>query len=191
MINAPMLTQQQRHSLLQTVQHNGVICYPTEAVWGLGCHPRSASAFARILRLKQRPQEKGVILIAATLVQLTAYAKIPDALQAQVQSAWQDFTTCILPTTADCPDYLCGRHGTIAVRLTQYRVLQEICLAADSALVSTSANLHNQAVVSDIAAAKALFQKNVDYYLDAPLGGAKKPSRMVDFTRQPPVVRRV
>ncbi len=189
MTNSP-LSQQQCQQLYDTIHNNGVICYPTEAVWGLGCHPRSALAFERILSLKQRPKEKGVILIAATLEQITPYAKIPDEIRTDVLSVWQDFTTCILPKTDDCPDYLCGQYGTIAVRLTNYPLLKKLCWATDTALISTSANLNGLSVVEDLTSAKQLFGIGVDYYLDAPLGGAIKPSRIIDFTKRPAIVVR-
>lgn len=185
-----LLSQQQSDTVAKVVHNNGVICYPTEAVWGLGCHPRSETAFQRILTLKQRPQEKGVILIAANLAQITPYADVSTNLEAELLQAWQGFTTCILPKTPNCPDYLCGQHGTIAVRLTQYDLLQNLCLAADTALVSTSANLTAQTVVKNLNEAKQLFQRGVDYYVDAPLGGAEKPSRIIDFTQIPAVVIR-
>ncbi len=187
------LSPQQCDQLFDTVNNDGVICYPTEAVWGLGCHPCSQLGFEKILSLKQRPIEKGVILIAATLEQITPYAKIPnelDELHADILSVWQGFTTCILPKTEHCPDYLCGQYGTIAVRLTNYPLLKNICLASNTALVSTSANISQASVVSNLSEAKQLFGGGVDYYLDAALGGEKKPSRIIDFTKHPAVVVR-
>ncbi len=189
MTNSP-LSQQQCQQLYATVHNDGVICYPTEAVWGLGCHPRSEPAFEKILSLKQRPKDKGVILIAARLDQVTPYAQIPDDIYNNIQSAWQGFTTCILPKTDNCPDYLCGQYGTIAVRLTNYSLLQKLCLATDTALISTSANLNGLSVVEDLTSAKQLFGRGVDYYLDAPLGGEIKPSRIIDFTKHPAVIVR-
>ncbi len=184
------ISKQQADNLSYTIKNNGVICYPTEAVWGLGCHPNSHIGFEKILSLKQRPKEKGVIIIAATLEQIKPYALITEKLLDTVLSAWQNFTTCILPKSPRCPDYLCGQYDSIAVRLTQYDVLRDICLVCDTALISTSANINNQAVVSNVSAAKQLFGDGVDYYLDAPLGGKEKPSRIIDFTKETTVVIR-
>lgn len=189
-MSADYFSAQVQQDIAATVAAGGIICYPTEAVWGLGCHPRSEKAFTRLLALKQRPAEKGVILIAATLAQVRSYALVSDKLLPKISKAWHDGNTCILPKTADCPDYLCGQHDSIAIRLSHYQVVQALCLAAGTALVSTSANRHNQTIVSDITAAKQLFKRGVDYYLDAPLGAATKPSRIIDFTQNPKVVIR-
>lgn len=188
--NHCIFNREQRENIVNTIVNDGVICYPTEAVWGLGCHPRSEKAFRQILTLKQRPEEKGVILIAADLPQITPYAQLSEELLPELMLAWQSFTTCVLPKTADCPNYLCGQHGTIAVRLTQYDVLKTLCLTAKTALVSTSANLNNQRVVENIDEAKQLFAQGVDFYVDAPLGGALRASRIIDFTQRPAVVIR-
>ena len=170
--------------------NDGVICYPTEAVWGLGCNPRSFDAFERILTIKKRAKEKGVILIGATESHITPYAHIPDSLRKKLQQIWPGFVTCLLPKTARCPSYLTGGQDKVAVRISAYQPVVNLCLAADSALVSTSANVSGQIPVSDIYSAQNTFGEAVDYYLDAGLGGEKKPSRIIDFTQQPPALIR-
>lgn len=172
------------------IAQGGVVCYPTEAVWGLGCDPRSASAFEKILSLKQRPADKGVILIAANERHITPYADIPKHFREHLSEVWPGFVTCLLPKSADCPDYLTGQHDTVAVRLTSFEPVRRLCLAADSALVSTSANLSGQPPVKDIFAARSVFAGGVDYYLNVALGGAIKPSRIIDFSQQPPRIIR-
>lgn len=173
------LNSQVLQPALDVIHHSGVICYPTEGVWGLGCHPQSALAFNKLLALKQRPLEKGVILIAATIEQVRPYAHIDKTLLAHLTTVWPGFVTCILPKAATCPSYLAGAHDSIAVRLSAYTPLNTLCQAANTALVSTSANLSGQAPAADILQAKKTFGDGVDAYIDAPLGGAAKPSRII------------
>lgn len=170
-------------AMTKTLENNGVICYPTEAVWGLGCHPQSESAFRRLLRIKQRPQDKGVILIAADEQQLAPYVCLTPVLRQQLKAFWPGFVTCVLPRSPGCPDYLSGQFDGVAVRLTAYPVVQALCQAAGSALVSTSANLSGQLPVGDLTTAKATFGDAVDCYIDAPLGGEEKPSRIMDLSQ--------
>ena len=102
-----------------------VIAYPTEAVFGVGCDPDSETAVGRLLALKQRPVEKGLILIAANYEQLKPY--IDDSMLTPAQ-----------PTT---PRWLTGRFDSLAVRVTDHPLVVELCLAFGKPLVSTSANL--------------------------------------------------
>lgn len=172
-------------SLQQAADHVGqhhVICYPTEGVWGIGCHPQSQAAFERVLALKQRSETKGVILLAANYAQIQPYAQISPTLKTQLNDYWAGFVTCLLPKSPDCPEYLSGEHDSIAVRMTAYEPLRQLCLSANTAVVSTSANRAGQPPVSDLSQAMSLFGEQVDCYWDAPLGGQNKPSTIIDLT---------
>ncbi len=149
------------------IQHDGLVCYPTEGVWGLGCHPLSASAFARLLAIKQRPRAKGVILVAANIKQIQPYVEIDAVLQQQLAHYWPGFVSCILPASSDCPSYLTGKHHSLAVRVTAYPPLQALCLYAQTAIVSSSANISGQPSVTTLQQARRLFGQQVDYYVDA------------------------
>lgn len=166
---------------LSAIHHDGVICYPTEGVWGLGCHPQSATAFSRLLALKQRPADKGVILLAGELEQLAPYLQMSDAIQQLFTQYHNDFITFVLPKSAACPDYLSGQFDSVAVRVTTYQPLRELCCQAQTALVSTSANVSHKPPVGNIAIARETFGDGVNAYVDMPLGGQRKPSRIVKW----------
>lgn len=166
-------------SAITAVNNDGVICYPTEGVWGLGCHPRSTVAFDKLLSIKKRPADKGVILLAGELSQLSDYIQLNDAVRDIFARHQHEFITFVLPKSKACPDYLSGGRDSIAVRVTNYQPLRELCLQAQTALVSTSANLSGQSPVKDIAEARKTFADGVDAYVDIPLGGQEKPSRIV------------
>ncbi|HFL1975047.1 TPA: Sua5/YciO/YrdC/YwlC family protein, partial [Stenotrophomonas maltophilia] len=85
-------------SAVATLRAGGVIAYPTEAVWGLGCDPSHEAAVHMVLRLKQRPIEKGMILVAAELAQLEGWVRLqalPDARQRAVLASWPGANTWI------------------------------------------------------------------------------------------------
>lgn len=127
----------------RAVSAGGVIAYPTEGVYGLGCDPANAAAVLRLLHLKRRPLAKGLILIAADLEQLLPYIADPTPEQLQcIGSSWPGPVTWLLPVRATTPTWLSGAHDTLAVRVTQHPVAAALCRACNGPLVSTSANRH-------------------------------------------------
>ena len=123
------------------LKRGGVIAYPTESCYGLGCDPRNPKAVKRVLTLKKRSAAKGMILIAATPRQLTPFvADLAPKLRRDMREAWPGPHTWLVPAAHDCPTFLRGTHDTIAVRVTAHPVAASLCRLAGMALVSTSAN---------------------------------------------------
>ena len=123
------------------LKSGGIIAYPTESCFGLGCDPKNRIAIRRLLKLKGRPQHKGLILIASNLRQLMPYmAPVDKTQQQQIQASWPGPHTWLVPATKNCPPWLTGDHNTIAVRVTAHRPAARLCRSAGMALVSTSAN---------------------------------------------------
>ncbi len=131
-------------SALQALRRADVIAYPTEAVFGLGCDPDSQQAVEKLLVLKQRPWDKGLILIAANYQQLLPYvddAQLSDEVRKRIFSCWPGPVTWVMPALSSTPRWLTGRFESIAVRVSDHPLVQALCLAMDKPLVSTSANL--------------------------------------------------
>lgn len=124
--------------------HRGaVIAYPTEAVWGLGCDPFDEAAVRRLLALKDRPVEKGMILIAGALAQLDGlldWPALPAARIAEIHESWPGPHTWVIPATARVPRWITGLHAGVAVRVSAHPVVVALCTAFGGPLVSTSAN---------------------------------------------------
>ncbi len=121
----------------------GVIAYPTEAVWGLGCDPANREAVHGLLRLKQRPEAKGMILVAADLQQLQGWAlldELPEVRQREVLASWPGANTWILPAGPLAPPWVTGEHCGLAVRISAHPLVAALCRAWGGPLVSTSAN---------------------------------------------------
>lgn len=159
----------------------GVVAYPTEAVYGLGCDPRDAPALDRILALKGRPTSLGLILIASEFNQLAPYlAPLPTALEARVAATWPGPVTWIWPCVAGLPAVLTGGRDTLAVRVTAHAGAAALCHAFGGALVSTSANRHGESPARDAAAVRAAFGDGVDVVVDGPCGGLARPTEIRD-----------
>jgi L-threonylcarbamoyladenylate synthase len=125
----------------------GLVVYPTEAVWGLGCDPFHDAALGRLLQVKQRAEAKGLILIAAELAPLAPLLDLealPDARRAAVLASWPGPHTWALPCTDRVPARLRGAHDTLAARITAHPVAAALCRAFGAPLVSTSANLSGE-----------------------------------------------
>lgn len=162
------------------INAGGVLAYPTEAVYGLGCNPFNPQAFERLLQLKQRPLEKGVILIAASVAQVTDLVKLTgEPWETRVRQSWaqpEPPTTWVLPATDKVPSWISGGRDTVAVRVTHHPQVKALCRLLGQPLVSTSANLSGQ------APAKSVEQCQQDFpqvpVLEGALGEAQAPSQI-------------
>ncbi len=154
----------------------GLIAYPTESCYGLGCDPDNRSAVQRLLRLKQRPQHKGLILIAASYHQVARYLHpLTPAEQQQLKIAGTQAVTYLMPALHSAPRWLRGSHDTLAIRLTAHKQAAQLCRGAGSALVSTSANRSGQRPARTYAQCQLLFGRKV-LVLPGRVGKHKKPS---------------
>ncbi len=160
----------------------GVIAYPTEGVWGIGCDPLNGEAVTRVLKLKGRAAAKGLILIAAALEQLLPYlAPLAAGERARLEATWPGPVTWLIPAAPDTPPWLSGEHATLAVRVTAHPPAAALCRAFGGALVSTSANPSGLPPAQSALAVRRYFGDAVDFILEGPLGGRKRPSEIRDF----------
>lgn len=170
---------------ITSLEQGDVILYPTEAVYGLGCDPDNQQAVERLLDIKQRPVEKGLILIADNYGQLLKYvddAKLPMDKRADIFSSWPGAITWVMSAAKTTPKWLTGQFDTIAVRVTNHPTVKRLCQEFGKPLVSTSANLTGQATVTSIVEAQQQFADQVSFYVDEPLGGNTQPSTIKDAT---------
>jgi len=161
----------------------GVLAYPTEAVFGLGCDPHDQVAFERLFALKQRPSTQGVLLIAADFGQVARYidvAAVPGEVWQQVRASWPGPQTWIFPRATDAPDWVAGSHAGIALRVTAHEPAAALCRAFGGALVSTSANPHGQPPARAAQVVAEYFGDALDGLLDAPLGDLRSPTVIRD-----------
>ncbi len=122
------------------LQHGGLLAYPTEAVYGLGCNPLDELAILNLLNIKQRSIAKGLILIASSLEQLEPYINTNQAILDRITPTWPGPTTWVVPAQPYIPVWLTGNHQTLAVRITDHPLVKILCDAFGGPLVSTSAN---------------------------------------------------
>lgn len=175
---------QNARGLKHYLKSSGVIAYPTEAVFGLGCNPLSRLAVRRVLAIKKRPQHKGLILVADSFSRLSRFvAPLSDAQIAKMQNSWGNQNqphTWVVPAAKNCPKWITGQHKTIAIRVSGHALTAKICKIAGMALVSTSANRSGCQAAKTTKQCKTLFGKQARV-LAGKTAGAKKPSTIQDL----------
>lgn len=161
----------------------GVLAYPTEGVWGLGCDPFDREAVTRLLDIKQRPLDKGVILIAGALAQLDPivdWIRLPEPARTRVTDSWPGPNTWVVPARADVPAWITGAHASVAVRVSAHADVVALCAAFGGALVSTSANLSGEPAVAERDALDPRLLDRIDAVLAGRTGGRTGPSTIRD-----------
>lgn len=181
----------------RNLQLGGVIAYPTEAVWGLGCDPWDEAAVERILRLKQRPEHKGLILVASHWSQ---FQPLVEALSSEhiklLSQSWPGPTTWLLPDPQGwVPPWIKGAHPSVALRVSAHPIVQALCVGFGGPIVSTSANLAGRRPATSRLHIERSFggkgskgkgkggkgRGKLDYILNGSLGQSKHPSQVKDL----------
>lgn len=168
-------------SAVRILRSGGVIAYPTEAVFGLGCDPMDPVAVARLLAIKGRAASKGLILIAAGVEQIEPLLlPFPEAVRARVLASWPGPLTWLLPARSWVPDWLTGGGSRIAVRVTAHPLCVALCRGFGGPLISTSANRSGRPPARTALAARRALGSMVDYVLPGATGGERRVSEIRD-----------
>lgn len=176
------MTDKTINEAVQALRNGGVIAYPTESVYGLGCDPANIESIKRLLTLKQRQRDKGLILIASDFSQLAPYlVDIDERLQQPVLAGWPGPVTWLWPAKSDVSRWLRGQHDTLAVRVSAHPLAAKLCQQFGGALISTSANFTRQDPARSAQQVRELFGNDVDYILDAEVGGMDRPGEIRDI----------
>ena len=159
----------------------GVIAYPTEAVFGLGCDPQNAHAMSRLLALKGRDVLQGVILVASDFSQLQPFIEELDVQRmSDILASWPGPITWIFPARSSTPTWLTGRYDSLAVRVSADPTVAALCQHFGNALVSTSANISGRQPARTVFGVRHRFGNALDYILPGVVGGRRKPSEIRD-----------
>ena len=176
-----MASQWQIHSVARVVRAGGVIAYPTEAVWGLGCDPWNAVAVQRLLALKGRNAAKGLILVAASIEQFAfLLGDLPERWLDRLASTWPGPHTWLVPHRQLLPLWITGEHETVALRVSDHPLVRELCLTCGP-LVSTSANPAGRPAARSRLRVQQYFADQLDGLLNGSLGGRRNPSTIRDL----------
>lgn len=167
----------------EALSNGGIIGYPTEAVWGLGCDPDDETAIQRILDLKQRPAAKGLIIVAANLQQIEPLLSTLSQTQIdQLNATWPGPVTWLIPDSLNVySKWVKGEHKSVAVRVSAHPVVQQLCIAFGKPIVSTSANIAGQPEIRDRSELDQTFAGIIDCVVPGELGSAATVSQIRDL----------
>jgi len=169
--------------VLAALRAGGVVACPTEAVWGLSCDPFDASAVERLLAIKRRPVDKGLILVAAAPDQfdgLLDWDALPAQRREAVLASWPGPHTWIVPASAKLPRWITGAHAGVAVRVTAHEAMAALCRAFGGPLVSTSANPTGEPAPRELADLDPVLHAALDAVLAGRTGNLPRPTAIRD-----------
>ncbi|MFW1677404.1 L-threonylcarbamoyladenylate synthase [Pontibacter sp. JAM-7] len=174
----------QVHQSVRALRQGGVIAYPTEAVWGVGCDPYNASAVAQLLAMKRRPEAKGLVLVAACIAQVEPLLQgLSSAQRAQLSATWPGPYTWVIPDPDNqIPSWIRGNSRSVAVRVSAHPVVQTLCQQFGGLLVSTSANPASHAPAKDALRVRTYFGDQLAAVVPGDLGDLAQPTQIRDLT---------
>ena len=165
------------------IQQGGVVAYPTESCFGLGCDPENITAIKRILKIKKRKREKGVILIADRFERFNIYIHpLEDKILETIKGSWPGPNTWLCPAKSSCSPWLKGGYANLAIRVTAHTPAAKLAQKSNCALVSTSANVSSKPALTQSQSVVKEFDGLVDLVLDLPIGGDLNPSTIRNAT---------
>ena len=168
------------HQATTIIQNGGVISYPTESVFGLGCDPLSELAVNRILQLKQRHVDKGLIIIASNLEQLSPYIEISVKEKQKILNE-KSAITWLVRKSEFAPHWIHGNHSKIAIRISRHPTVISLCNEINQPIVSTSANPAGAEPAITVQQCIDYFGTAVDLYLESSTELSKTPTQIKDI----------
>lgn len=164
------------------ILRGGVIAYPTEGVYGLGCDPFNAEAVNRILDIKQRSVSKGLILIADDYSRFKPFiASLAPEQERTLSDSWPGPITWVVPHNGQLPEWITGGRSTVAIRVTSHPVASALCTEVKGPIVSTSANRHQQEALITQSSVEQLLSSDVDFIVPGQVLTPGKPSVIKDL----------
>ena len=166
---------------VESLRLGGIIAYPTESVFGLGCDPNNLQAVQNLLDLKSRSPAKGLIIIASNVEQLAPWVDFSCVPSLQtIQSTWPGPETWVIPCKNDVSKLLRGSHSSLAVRVSAHPIVQQLCEQFGGAITSTSANKSGEDTLDNLSSLQQQFSEQVDCYVSGNISGDVQPTRIRD-----------
>ena len=163
---------------IHAISRGAVFGYPTDTIWGFGCHPLIAGSVARILRIKNRSPAKGLILLSSRLEYCRAYLDVNMEQLKPIQSPAEEPTTWLVPASEFCPPWIRGNFPTVAIRITDHPLLKTLCDRLEAPIVSTSANRAGRATVRNAWQMRRQFGDELDFIVSGYATGTGHPSEI-------------
>lgn len=166
---------------VNTLRKGGVIAYPTESVYGLGCDPFNKNAVLELLAIKKREPRKGLILVARDFTQIEhLIMPITPTLLTPILETWPGPHTWVFPASDAVPSWIRGDHDTVALRVSAHPIVEQLCYHFCGPIVSTSANFAGELPTRNYQATKKIFKDVVDFIVNGSTGTLARPTTIRD-----------
>jgi L-threonylcarbamoyladenylate synthase len=160
------------------IRHGGIIAYPTDTIYGLGCDPYDADAVSRLNDIKQRPQDKQFIVLAGHIDQVKPLVDIDQEQQHKISQATEP-TSWVIEAKPSAPSWLISDSGTITIRISKQADVQRLCHILGHAIISTSANPSGKAPARNALELHKYFHHSVDKILASNQKLTARPSKVI------------
>jgi L-threonylcarbamoyladenylate synthase len=166
---------------MAVLQQGGVILYPTDTVWGLGCDALNEAAVEKVFALKQRPKEKSMVVLLAEARDVIRYVAAPHPDIIAIVEGFDSPTTVVYDNALEFPDNVVGKDGSLAIRVTADAFCKALIKRFKRPIVSTSANISGQPTPAIFPMVDSAIVTGADYVVKhrqddtAP----KSPSRII------------
>lgn len=171
--------------IIEVLQAGGIILYPTDTVWGIGCDATNAEAVQKIYNLKQRSDSKSMLLLTDSMAKVQAFVKeIPDVVWDLVECADKPLTI-IYPEGRNVANNLLASDGSIGIRITNEPFSKQLCERFKKPIVSTSANISGEPTPAFFAEIADSIKQGVDYVVQTRQDDVEKksPSSIIKFEK--------
>lgn len=175
------ISDEQIANAVKQLRLGKVIAYPTESVYGFGCDPFNIDAVSELLQIKERPIDKGFILVAADFNQILPYIMpIAPHLLTKVKQTWPGPVTWVFPAKPDVPKWLTGNHTGIAIRVSAHPIIQALCKQFGGPIISTSANKNGCPPAREYRSVQLTFGEQLAFIVAGKVGNNQKPTEIRD-----------
>jgi L-threonylcarbamoyladenylate synthase len=160
------------------IKSGGIIAYPTDTIYGLGCDPYNICAIEKINIIKQRPLNKKFILLAGHFNQIKPLIKMDKNQEKIILRATQP-TSWVVNAGPHAPKWLIDNNGTLTIRVSQNNIVQRLCHILGHAIISTSANPSGKTPAKNSLELHKYFHHTVDKILASNKKLTNKPSKII------------
>ena len=162
-----MKLEEDIRNAVETMRKGGVILYPTDTVWGIGCDATNAEAVKRVYAIKQRDDSKALICLVDSDARMQCYFRnVPDVAWQLIDSLKESDakpTTLILDGAINLAENLIADDGSVGIRITNEPFSKELCFRFQKAIVSTSANISGEPAAQNYCDIDPRILEAVDY----------------------------
>jgi L-threonylcarbamoyladenylate synthase len=166
---------------ISCLKSGGIIAYPTEAVYGIGCDPYNKDSVKKITQIKKRESRKSYILVASELSQLSNLINI-NSLSEEVLNSWPGHNTWLIKPKKNIPSWLMdNENGLIAIRVSSHPEIVKLCQFFKNPIISTSANISGNKILKNHHDVERILGSYLDYLVLGNVGEHPEPSIIKDM----------